>query len=66
MINILYTVYRMDYSVGGYEVYTYMYDKERGISNGQEDLAAVIQGKNISQIQEKYQLTEQELEVYLK
>lgn len=55
LINILYTVYRMDYSVGGYEVYTYMYDKERGISNGQEDLAAVIQGKNISQIQEKYQ-----------
>lgn len=56
LVNILYTVYRMDYSVGeGCSTYTYMYDKERGISNGQEDLAAVIQGKDLSQIQEKYQ-----------
>lgn len=56
LVNILYTVYRMDYSVGeGCNTYTYMYDKERGISNGQEDLAAVIQGKDLSQIQEKYQ-----------
>lgn len=56
LVNILYTVYRMDYSVGeGCSTYTYMYDKERGISNGQEDLAAVIEGKDLSQIQEKYQ-----------
>ena len=56
LVNILYTVYRMDYTVGeGCNTYTYMYDKERGISNGQEDLGAVIHGKDLSQIQERYQ-----------
>ncbi|MBQ2801938.1 MAG: HAMP domain-containing histidine kinase [Lachnospiraceae bacterium] len=56
LINILYTAYRMDYSVGeGGKTFTYMYDKKRGISSGQEDLAAVIQKEDLSTIQENYQ-----------
>ena len=56
LMNILYTVYRMDYSVDDdYGTYTYVYDKKRDISSGQEGLAAVIQGKDLAMIQENYQ-----------
>lgn len=56
LVDILYTVYRMDFSVGeDCNTYTYMYDKKRGISNGQGDLADVLQGRNLQEVQEKYQ-----------
>lgn len=58
-VDILYTVYRMDFSVGEGAgtcgTYTYMYDKKRGISSGQGDLADVLQALNLQEVQEKYQ-----------
>lgn len=55
LIDILYTVYRMDYGVGQADsTYTYMYDKKRGISNGQTDLADILQGKEMQEVQKKY------------
>lgn len=56
LVDILYTVYRMDFSVGeDCNTYTYMYDKKRGISSGQGDLADVLQGRDLQEVQEKYQ-----------
>lgn len=56
LVDILYSVYHMDYSVGeGYKTYTYMYDKKRCISSGQEDLADIIEGKDLSNVKENYQ-----------
>lgn len=56
LVDILYSVYRMDYEVGeSCNTYTYMYDKKRGISSGQEELSDVIEGKDISKMKKRYQ-----------
>lgn len=56
LVDVLYTVYRMDFSVdGGKSTYTCMYDNKRGVFTGQSDLVNVVLGKNIQEVQKDYQ-----------
>lgn len=54
LMNLLYSCYRMDYSVGNNRTHTYIYDTKRGVSAGEAKLAGVLNGKNLEELKETY------------
>lgn len=54
LMNIIYSCYRFDYSVGAYGTNTYIYDTKKGVSAGVAELESAISGKNLEELEEKY------------
>ena len=53
LMNVIYSCYRMDYTVNNWGTHTYFYDTKRGVSVGETELGGII-SDDLEELENKY------------